>query len=709
VDSLVEIFRQSDQPLKSNRDFNGSAIYENYLSDLKDSNSYSIKRPSFTLPKLSKKHPAKVNSGNISYYFDYRSNIDTPFIDKNVMQHSLVGQMSTTFFGALPVDINFLFRRTNSSLFSSINDVRIDFNTGAYAQMIRDAYAKSVNNHAPNIKDSLLARLKAAQVSGLGKIIKRINDPDVQQRLVESNEILQVPAIAESIAGPEKADSVRRKAKEFIEMYASLKKKEKSYRSSLDSLQQLVSGSVAKANTIQRDLKSHINSPATTGDLMNRLTNEGVSTPRFIKHLMAIRRLSLGRSQLNYSELTARNLSVNGINFEYNSWFYFALAAGTVDYRFRDFILDKSNRKPQYMYLLRFGLGKIEKNNIILSVFRGQKQSYIQNNSNGSDRSALNIFGMSLETRYRINRNSYVVGEIAQSSTPGIDLYQNQKTSSFFSWKSKISKAYSVKLFSYFPRTRTRIEAMYRYNGAAFQSFDRFPGNSAREIWYIKGEQFFWKRQLKLTASLRNNDFSNPYLVVPYSNNSLSKSVQVSFRKKNWPVVSAGLMPFSQMTIVNGLVYENRFHTLNGVFFYQYKVGELLTSSTATYNRFFNTVADTSFLYFNAINLYVQQYFYFKRFTLSAGGSRSINSGFELNTLEESVQATILKNASVAAGLKISNYNRVDTKLGTWFRLGFNFGKGGTLQVNYENGLIPDSRGTLSRSQLCNVMLTKRF
>src|SRR6185503_16886475 len=89
------------------------------------------------------------------------------------------------------------------------------------------------------------------------------------------------------------------------------------------------------------------------------------SMPGWYRWLMGIRNFSVGRSAVNYSELTAKNVSVNGINFEYNSWYYLALTAGSVNYRFRDFVVNGIKKVPQYLVLVRAGLGSLEKNYFI--------------------------------------------------------------------------------------------------------------------------------------------------------------------------------------------------------------------------------------------------------------------------------------------------------------------------------------------------------
>jgi hypothetical protein len=583
--------------------------------------------------------------------------------------------------------------------------VRVDFNAAQYAQSIWNNYRRQLAVSTPSIKDSLIKRINELKSLSAMPDLKKIN---LQQKLVECNEILNIPSIAESIAGPGKADSVRQKAREFIATYRDIQGTTGKYKQQLDSLQKLLNNITAKGKAIDAALRGDLSNVFSPTQLIELLRKENIKLPPAVKHLLALRRFSIGRSQLNYSELTARNINLNGINIEYNSGIYFALAAGTVDYRFRDFIVSRTNHQPQFYYLARIGVGRLENNFIILSAYKGRKQSFLQQSSSAGSRS-LNIYGISAEAKYRINKHSYIIGEVAESVSSGLNYYDLPKSPSLFSWNDKTNKAYSLKVYSSFPKLQARVEGLYRYTGAFFQSFDRFQSNSQQQYWYVKLEKQFWKKQLRITASIRNNEYTNPYIIQQYSSNMIFKSMQVTFRKRKWPVLSAGYMPSSQLTKIDGQLTENRFHTLNLIGYHQYKIGGQSLMSTVTYNRFYNNAADTSFLYFNAVNFYMQHQLFFRHFTAGIGATHTRNPGFELNVLEESLQFTIRKNINLSAGIKINNYNRIETKVGSWIRLSGRVMKAGWLQLYFDNGFIPSNNARLVKNQLLTVSINKTF
>jgi len=696
--SFFRQFTQAFSPNKSSK--NDSVSTKKYFGSIKPG-------ALITLPKFSLRDPVRIHGGYIAYNFDYRSNIDTPFADKNVAQHSTTGQFGVTAFNAVPLNVSFFIRRTNSSLFADIHDIRVDFNPSQYSQLIKNSWLQKLDNQSKRIKDSLLNVLKQFNLSEIKKIEERVKKPDFQQKLVECNEIINVPAIANSIAGPEKADSVRKWARNFMDTYQFLHGKESHYQRQLDSIQQEISGAIVRAKTVRETVLGNFNK-GSSDEVFGILKKEGIKVSGIERHLLAIRRFSLGRSQLNYSELTGRNISINGVNFEYNSWFYVAFAAGMLDFRFRDFIMTRHNRQRQFMTMARVGVGRLENNYIIFSAYKGKKQNYLyQNTTNGSR--SVDIYGISAEVKYKLSQNNYVIAEVAESASPSFTVYDNPKSVDLFNWKNKTNKAYSVKLFSFIPFTKTRVEGFYRYTGAFFHSFDRFQSNSSQQYWYLKAEQYLWKRQLRINASLRSNEFSNPYIVQQYASNMVFKTVQVTFRKRRWPVISAGYMPSSQFTKIDDKLSENRFHTLNIIGWHQYKLGIQKMATTVGYNRFYNTAADTGFIYFNAVNFFTQNNIFFSRFNASIGGSYSRNSGFQLMVMEESFQFMLQKKISFTCGLKISNYQQAVTKIGTWFRTSFQFMKTGWLQAQFYDGFIPTSDGRLVSNRMLSISVNKTF
>ncbi len=331
-----------------------------------------------------------------------------------------------------------------------------------------------------------------------------------------------------------------------------------------------------------------------------------------------------------------------------------------MDYRYRDFVVNGSNKKPQYLYLVRAGIGRLEKNYFILSAFRGEKQLFP---SNGSRLSSITVTGFSAEAKMQLNRTSYITAEIAKSLAPDFRHNPSQGNTKF-SLSDKSNQAYSVKAFSYIPSTGTRLEGYYKHTGANFQSFSSFQTNNALESWMVKAEQGFFKRKLRLTGSLRKNEFTNPFLPQDYKSNTVFKSLTATFKMRKWPAITVGYQPMSQLTALDSVVIENRFQVLNGSAYHTYHIGTLRTASTLVLNKFYNSGRDTGFVYFNATHVFWAQQFYFNKFTTQVAISYTKNSSYRLVVMDEGIQWNLRQLGSAGFGVKINALNDQLVKTG---------------------------------------------
>jgi hypothetical protein len=419
---------------------------------------------------------------------------------------------------------------------------------------------------------------------------------------------------------------------------------------------------------------------------------------------MGIRHVSLGRSVSSYSELTAKNISVNGLNLEYNSWYYLAISAGTVNYRFRDFVVNGANKKPQYMYLLRAGIGSLERNYFILSYYGGRKQLFATGNTRPS---FIQVQGLAAEAKWQLNRSSYITAEIAQSVAP--DTRNNPpQTNTKWRWADKTSQAVALHVSSYIPATGSHIEAFYKHTGANFQSFSSFQTNTALESWHVKAEQNLFNQKLRLSAAIRKNEFSNPFLVQNYKSNTIFKSVAAAFRMRKWPVLSVGYQPLSQLTVLDSQVIENRFQTLNATLYHAYKIKDLRTATTIMYNKFYNTGADTGFIYYNATSLYLAQHFLFNGFSAAVAINRTVNGDYTLHVLDGNIQPVIPRFGTVGLGIKVNNLNAGHSKAGGYIHATIPF-KQDVLSISYEHGYLPGWGKQLVRNEMANVQFVKTF
>lgn len=665
------------------------------------------------MPTLAVTKPLfRLDGGTVAYHLFYRANIDTPYAEKDIIQHTLTGAFNFTIANSFPVKLSVLGRKSNSFYFRDIYDARVEFDQSRFRSNIIDGFRQQLLNAIYNYRDPLSEKLYLLKLSQLDDLTKQIENPFTLQKLIEMNEVVRIPALTYELSLPDsiarrQSDSIRAAAKQFLEMYMQKKQELEKLRAVVDSLKEKRYETALQL----RRLKNAINGQQNWASLkqlrgmVTETTNEHLSIPKKYQWLLGIRSMGLGRNQLNYSDLTTKNLSVNGFNFEYNSWYYIAVTAGLVDYRFRDFALKPLKRSPQYLYMLRMGVGQLEKNYFIVSLLRGRKQLYHVYNEGIRP---VDITTMSVEMKWQLNRNSWMVAEAAQSSSPNPRLSQTSHDK-FWDLSNHTNKAVSARIYWFIPQTGSRIEAAWKVLGANYQSFSSFQSNSANTMWFVKADQSFFRRQLRITASLRSNEFSDPYIMQAYKSNTVFKSFQAVFRKRNWPMMSVGYMPASQLVKIDNQIIENRFQTLNASLSHTYKIGFMRTTSTVVFNRFYNTAVDTGFAYFNAANFILSQNFYFPRFSAGLSIMNTSNSTYKLNVLDGNIQFPMANGISLASGVKLNNLNNSIVKMGYYGSAQVRLFKTNFLLASYEKGYLTGTGKNLVRNDFLTLSFSKNF
>lgn len=653
-----------------------------------------------------------LNGGYTGYHYNYRSNIDTPYAEQDIAQHNITGQLQVTAAGVLPFRIKYWVRKSNSAIFRDIADVQVVFEGGTFRNSAQAAIKEQLLKLAAGLKDTLTEKLLELKRAGLAQV-SRLLGAFTPQSLIEAQEILVVPDISfdprlPDSANRRRADSVRQKAAWLLKTYADTKARYDAIKQDVDSLQHKYEENVKKIARYRQMVNGSWKEVTSIREWKYKLKEyelEGTTIPYKHAWISGVRNFSLGRSVADHSELTAKNISINGISFAYQSWYYLAVLAGTVNYRFRDFAVNRSNRSPQYMYLVRGGVGKLEDNHLILSYYSGRKQLFIPGaNSNG----LLTVSGITAEMQLRLNPHIWLTTEIARSASAGLRT-DPSSSSGKFDLSDKTRRAIAARIYAYLPLTGTRLEGFYKHTGANFQSFSNFQTNAVVESWYIKAEQPVFKRMIRLAAAVRKNEFSNPFLVQSYRSNTIFKSITATVRVRRWPLLTAGYQPMSQLTVLNGQVAENRFQALTATLYYQYKIKDLPIASTAMLNRFYNTGADTGFVYYNASSFYLAQNFFFKAFTANVAVSITRNPSYSMQVLEGAIQPYIPRLGTVTLGVKIHNYNAILTRMGGYVNANVRIGKADMMNMGFESGYLPGFRQGLTRNTMASVQYTKYF
>lgn len=708
--------------------------------------------------------------GNVQYDFTYRSFVDTPFSQSNFTQHTIQTTFDFTIRDLYAVKMTLLNRRSNSPYFDDITDVNLQFNQGMFLNNLKEKLykripasvstdklneaenlykqkqeeiedirkwlehparvqeiieekeklAKNEMTDARNIPDEQNIKEKISNTINekVGKIndsLNAISDSLIDKRKLNKDSILNAVGISSRISKiPDsleaKIDSLAEKGKTLVkyekrwEEYNKALAELKEQKQKFDDTKKSVQDSLSQLKQKLMQVKD----PSSLKDFVRQNNLDSKDLPRGWQTLSIINTIGLGRTWVDYSDLTVKNVSLNGVNAELTpSGFYFAFAAGKVNYRFRDFIMKSNQRSKQSLYLVRTGIGKREGNNLIFTWYDGKKDfQYRFGNITDSGRLE-KVSGISLESRLQINNNNYFILEVAKSS---YRIRGSSNRNKIWNLNDRSNEAYSIKINSFWPQTNTKITGYYRKMGEHFQSFNLQPINVNQEAYQLKLQQSFWKRRLIIEAGIRKNDFSSSFINPGVSTTTVFKSIQASLRIHKYPFISIGYFPSSQLTFSeNKTLVENQYNTLNILVSHTYRLKNLNMISNIVYLKFYNTGMDTGFIYYNASSWFLNQYFYFKGLRLQSGMTLTSQKNLKVVMVEESIGYQLRKWLVINGSLK---YNQLNTQNAMWggsAGIGIIFKKIGTIQMNYDKSYLPGTQRNLLPMEMGRLNYIRTF
>lgn len=687
-----------------------------------------------SLPVI-KREPLLKVTGNILYDVNYRSRIDTPYAENDVYQHTLQTRLDLLYKNEYPFKIYITTRFSNSSLFRDYTDLNFQFNPSDFKRRVKQKLFDAAQQYLVSNtgKPDSLRRLIETKKLAIASLSQSLQKPDLTQKIVEERErILFNKQIPQTL--PDTSIIIEGKFSDRgnIMVNAGVGKYN-SYKDSIEAQKQKLDSLVAELNGIENlyrklksteqlnlaELKKQIENAKNITVLTEKLRQLHIPDsvlPKGFKMLYSIQTLSIGRSVADYSELSVKNVSITGVQAEYNPRYYYAVAVGRVDYRFRDYIVSNHSRSNQYVALVRFGKGTRNGNHIIFTYYTGKRQFFNSSISlqPGSRIPEYKLAGITIEGVYKITRNLSVVGEIAKSTIPYYSLDSLQRKewmNSVTRFNDRSNEAYSLKLLSYFPRTFTRFSGNLRYIGANFQSFSTFTTGASQLRWMARLEQPFFKKQLTVISSLQQNDYNNPFVTTAYKSSSLLASFQVNLRKKKWPVISLGYYPSYQLTKTGENHYsESRYYTMIASAGHYYRVKQVQLSSYFAYSRFYNEADDSGFVYYNSINLLLSQNIIFGKVSIMLNASHSTGTDYNIYTFENSSQFTISKFFSAGGGVKMIRYSLLpQVQWGYNANLALKIPKLGDIQIMMDKGFIPGMNRQLEGNKMGRLIYYKTF
>ena len=695
-------------------------------------------------PKAVNKTPLLQIKGNIFYDVSYRSHLDTPFLADNLIQHTVQTRLDLLYKGQYPFKIYLTNRFGNSDLFRKYNDIGLHFNSADYLRTAKSLLLTQIQetllrrfSRVDSLKETLLSLQH--RIRYLNNYITR---PDITQRRIEERErqyYLQqrslnqeLPTLSSSTDLPtlpntwafapnndqlnrtaiiNKRDSLiatlYNPAGVWVDSTLYYKEEIDSLNDKLNKLHHDYVLLQTQLNDIKADWRNEVEKASDWRSLQAKITAYSISDtvlPKTAKILGSIQSIGIGRSFIDYSDLTVRGLSINGFQVEYNPGNYYAVAVGRLDYRFRDFIVSNPFTRRQSLALFRFGRGYRNGNHVYMTYFTGIRDinNAVTNQTLApvTQMSGSRLSGLALEAQYKVGRFITVTGEMAKSTAPYYSVDSNKSKNwrqTLFDFNERQNEAYSLWIKGSFPKTETSFSARARYTGSAFQSFSIFTSGASQWSWHVKVNQSLFKKKLSIAAGLQKNDFNNPLLNYTFRSSSTQANVQASFRKRKWPVITLGYFPGSQLTKISNQEYSiTQYQTLLASLTYNYKIGSLQVSSNLIGSQFVNHASDTGFLYFNSRNILFNHYFLFPRLTYSIALTSNSSTGRTLNSIENTIQFSCFNWLSVGAGLKYHYGTMTSSPLwGGSSNISLRIKKLGELVLSADKGYLPGPQRNL--------------
>lgn len=574
-----------------------------------------------------------------------------------------------------------------------------------------------------NILDSLI--VKSQEISNrISNTLSSIDDrKDSASKVIEQNlpSIRSFNTLGEKDSCKQKVGEYSKLGKDYRDSISgeplSIFSKEKK---ELDSLSKKIYALQKRCDSLRfiahkqlKEAGENVNKAANKRELNNIARTAGVKLidkRKFESYLVSVKQFSIGKTMLNYTELTAQNLPINGINIEYNPSWYIAFAGGKIDYKFRDFFNRESKQRGQYFIMGRIGVGNIEKKALIFSLFQGRKNQS-EFSLPDSINNHLNITGYSVEAIFKKDEFTAISAEFAKSTIPFSGNLQNTKQgNSLWKFSDNSNTGINIKAQTIIPETNTRINGFFRKSGEHFQSFSLFGYNTNQTAWLAAINQSIYKNQIVLTGMLRQNDFTNPFTDKTFKTSTVFKSFVANIRIPKYPFLTVGYYPGTQFYIVNKeRVRENAYYVLNGSLVYNYFFkGQRMTSSVIL-NRYTNQATDSGFALYKGVNYYISQSIYLK--AMQFQGTYSVTKQPELRfcSIESSLDFSISKNFKVGGGIKYNRIEKAQCYWGDKIFLTADFKKLGQLQMQYEKNYLPTTNKTLYPVETGRVAWYKYF
>ncbi len=696
-------------------------------------------------------------SGYVNYDLYYRSYIDTPYTESNIYQHTLTAGIKLLYKNQYPIKLLFILRHSNSKYFRNFMGINFAFDPQEYRKLLDQKIRSYVKENLSEIQhkiDSLENLLLMKRVSysneSTGDYYEYLKQRIVDEKerelsITESNkgesankESNHIPEFYKSITfgkgrnfqlPPEdnsiydstitikkssKIDSLTDELSKQKNKIDSLKAELMKIQSLLTELKQLKQGKEEMLSKKALDLKKGNSN-------LERHANNNVPDsilPKGYKFFSGLKKLNIGRSLIDFSPLTARNITISGFQIQHHDRYYMAFAAGTLSYQFREYMIPALSKPKQHLEILRVGKGEKTGNHIHFTGYTGQRAYFNQILSvadSGKSNSG-KLAGYAMHFGYVVSKKLFLQGEFAKSSLPMQYVSSNgdKRQTRFYginNFSSRENEAYKLQADMNFPSVKAKFNAGFQYTGNMFQSFSFWNTGSRQLNWYMRYNQSIAKSRINYSASISREDQNTPYTTVAYKTSAVLANFQASASLKKNFRLGAGFFPAYQLLKSENQTFsEMRYYTLYGNAVKSFKTGIFQHISMLSISKFFNGSPDSGFIYYQADNLMASHHTMTPKITVGLVATFSRAHLANLGSIEGQFSLRPSSHISVGGNLKyLMNPIKSQYLLGFGIQAGIKIKFLGELSISADKAFLPNRNQMLVANEFGRLTFMRTF
>jgi hypothetical protein len=552
---------------------------------------------------IDKKKPVWKVQGEILYDYMYRSLTNNPLQEEDVYRHMV--QVNYKIAGPVPLQGSLSYSTSNSVYYPDLFNATINYSRAALLKDLKDKYMTGFEQQLPVLTGlTAIADSMASLDNSIQQYQRSVQGADYQYHLQKGKEIIFNEALQMINNTLSKRDSMRfrndletvvlggtpkvnraydssgtemkilnwvalalTKLKEERKELESLMDKRKSMASRFNSTQKIIKDTLQKMNKAFANSKDITNRQAAA--LMDKYLDTGRN--KLVRFLSKFDRISIGRSEVNYSMLTVNAWPITGINVATATRPKIEFAAGLSNYRQRNFLIgERGTRVPSLPSMaFRFHFLSTPAYSFSYTSYAG---SILLHSQNVSNLRKLPVYGNGLQFNLHPLLNHRLEVEFVKSNLneqralPATGL----KTSGgLFNFGIRENEGIRLKYAGHFTGTKLKAEGEYSRLGSNFLSLGIYPGEAVRESYKANVHKLFFKDKIDLKLGVRKNSFTYPYLQQLTANNVLYQGL-ITLKIPKLPIVTVGYFPATQLVAMpDSNLAEVNFQTLIATATYQ--------------------------------------------------------------------------------------------------------------------------------------------